>query len=95
MKVGNLQWFGAKMLRQIHEAKLPPHKTLVSRPHAETPWLPNGGHDGTQLRAKLGVNMQTGRNPVKIPENLDLRLDAIVAYWHPPPLVSRHEGFSG
>ena len=93
--VESLQRVRAKMLRQNHEAKLPPHKTLVSRPHAETSWPPDGGHDGTQLRAKLGVNMQTGRNPVKIPENLDLRLDAIVAYWHPPPLVSRHEGFSG
>jgi hypothetical protein len=36
----------------------------MSRPHAETLWLPNGGHHGTQLRAKLGVNMQTGPKPV-------------------------------
>jgi hypothetical protein len=55
MKVENLQQVRAGMLRQSHEAKFPPHKPLTSRPHAETPWPPDGGHHGTQLRAKLGV----------------------------------------
>jgi hypothetical protein len=39
----------------------------VSRPQAETPCLPIAGHEVTQFRAKLGVNKQTGLNPVKNP----------------------------
>jgi hypothetical protein len=85
MKLENLQRVRAKLLRQSHEAELPPHKPLMSRPHAETPWLPKGGHHGTQLRAKLGFNMRTGPKPAKMPENWSFALDAIVAYRHPRP----------
>jgi len=59
MKVENLQRVRAKMLRQNHVAKLPPHKTLVSRPHAELPRRSEvDGHHGTQLRGKVGAGKQ-------------------------------------
>jgi hypothetical protein len=94
MKVENLQQVRAGMLRQSHEAKLPPHKPLMGRPHAEIPWPPNGGHHRTQLRAKLGVHAQNRAQTSEMAENLQLRLDAIVADRHPSRLLSRQVGFS-
>ena len=72
LKVDKLQRVCARMPRHCHEAKLVPHEPLMSRPHAETPWLLDGGHHGTQLRAKLGVTCKPGPKPAKIPENLEL-----------------------